>query len=159
MKGKAILSAVLGFFFGMIGFFVLLFLNMDGAGLLAVLAGLLFAALLFPTLIIYEKVTSKRYAEMEQKITSPIFYKANGNFNLGMGKIKNGNIYFCEDGIVCVCMEEKPYTLDEILLRDIDRFQFDNIHLKICTKDGRTFVITLPNVKKVMEVLKEKSWI
>ncbi len=44
MKGKAILSAVPGFFFGMIGFFVLLFLNMDGAGLLAVLAGLLFAA-------------------------------------------------------------------------------------------------------------------
>ena len=43
----------------------------------------------------------------EKEITSPVFYKTNGNFNLGNGKVKNGNIYFCEAGIVCVSLEEK----------------------------------------------------
>ena len=38
----------------------------------------------------------KKYAEFEKKITSPVFYKTNGNFNLGNGKVKNGNIYFAK---------------------------------------------------------------
>ena len=101
----------------------------------------------------------KRYAKFEKEITSPVFYKTNGNFNLGNGKVKNGNIYFCEAGIVCVCLEEKPYTLDEILLQDVERYQFDNIHLNIFAKDGRIFVITLPDVQKVIEVLRQKDWI
>ena len=49
---------------------------------------------------------AKAAAKLEKEIVSPIFYKTNGNFNLGNGKIKNGNIYFCEAGIVCVCLEE-----------------------------------------------------
>ena len=101
----------------------------------------------------------KKYAEFEKEITSPIFYKTNGNFNLGNGKVKNGNIYFCEVGIVCLCLDEKPYTLDEILLQDVDRYQFDDVHLNIFTKDGRLFVITLPDAKNVIKTLKEKDWI
>jgi hypothetical protein len=101
----------------------------------------------------------KRYAKFEKEITSPIFYKTNGNFNLGNGKVKNGNVYFCEAGIVCVCLEEKPYTLDEILLQDIERFQFDNIHLNIFAKDGRMFVLTAPDAAKIIEVLRQKGWV
>ena len=98
-------------------------------------------------------------AEIEKEISSPVFYKTNGNFYLGNGRIKNGNIYFCEEGIVCVCLEEKPHTLDEILLQDIERYQFDDIHFNIFTKDGRLFLITMPDVKKVMNALKEKKWV
>ena len=159
MKAKAVLSVITGFFFGLIGYFVLLLLNIDQSFQLAALSGLLFALLLFPVLVVYEKVIDKRYAKIEKEITSPIFYKTNGNFNLGNGKVKNGNIYFCEAGIVCVCLEDKPYSLDEILLQDIDRYQFDNIHLNIFAKDGRIFVITLPDAQKVIEVLREKDWI
>ena len=101
----------------------------------------------------------KKYAEFEKKITSPVFYKTNGNFNLGNGKVKNGNIYFCEAGIVCLCLDEKPYTLDEILVQDIDYYQFDDIHLNIFNKDGRLFVITLPDAKNVRKVLERKDWI
>ena len=155
MKAKALLSVIAGFFFGLIGYFVLLLLYIDQPFQLAALSGLLFALLLFPVLVIYGQIMDKRYAKFEKEITSPIFCKTNGNFNLGNGKVKNGNIYFCEAGIVCVCLEEKPYTLDEILLQDIERYQFDNIHLNIFAKDGRFFVITLPDAQKIMEVLRD----
>ena len=113
----------------------------------------------FLLLLLQVHLTTRRYEKFEKEITSPIFYKTNGNFNLGGGRVKNGNIYFCEAGIVCVCLEDKPYTLDEILLQDIERYQFDNMHLNIIAKDGRIFVITLPDAQKVIEVLREKDWI
>ena len=159
MKAKALLSAITGFFFGLITYFLLQNLEMDNALLISVFAGLLFYILLFVFLLVYGKIMDKKYAEFEKEITSPIFYKSNGNFNLGNGKVKNGNIYFCEVGIVCLCLDEKPYTLDEILLQDIDRYQFDDIHLNIFAKDGRLFVITLPDAKNVIKILNEKDWI
>ena len=159
MKAKVVLSTITGFLFGLIGYFVWLILDIDQPFQIAALGGLLFALLLFPVLVIYGNIMDRRYAKFEKEITSPIFYKTNGNFNLGNGKVKNGNIYFCEAGIVCVCLEEKPYSLDEILLQDIERYHFDNIHLNIFAKDGRIFVITLPDAKTVIEVLREKEWI
>ena len=159
MKAKITLSAICGFLFDLITYFVLRLLDIEQPFQLAALSGLLFALLLFPVLIVYGNIMDKRYAKFEKEITSSIFYKTNGNFNLGNGKVKNGNIYFCEAGIVCVCLEEKPYTLDEILLQDVERYQFDNIHLNIFAKDGRIFVITLPDVQKVIEVLRQKDWI
>lgn len=159
MKTKVFLSAFTGSLFGIIGYYVLLLLDIDQPFQLAVLSGLLFALLLFPALVVCGNIMDKRYEKFEKEITSPIFYKTNGNINLGGGRVKNGNIYFCEAGIVCVCLEDKPYTLDEILLQDIERYQFDNMHLNIIAKDGRIFVITLPDAQKVIEVLREKDWI
>ena len=159
MKAKAILSAITGFFFALIIYFLLQYLEMQDALLISVFGGLLFYILLLSFLLVYGKIMDKKYAEFEKEITSPIFYKTNGNFNLGNGKVKNGNVYFCEAGIVCLCLDEKPYTLDEILLQDVDRYQFDDIHLNIFTKDGRLFVITLPDAKNVIKTIKEKDWI
>ena len=159
MKAKALLSAITGFFFGLITYFLLQYLQMDDALLISGLGGFLFYILLFVFLLVYGKIMDKKYAEFEKEITSPIFYKTNGNFNLGNGKVKNGNIYFCEAGIVCLCLDEKPYTLDEILVQDIDHYQFDDIHLNIFTKDGRLFVITFPDAKNIIKVLKRKDWI
>ncbi|MBQ5761233.1 MAG: hypothetical protein IIW02_00285 [Clostridia bacterium] len=156
MKVKALLSAITGFFFGLITYFLLQYLQMDDALLISGLGGFLFYILLFVFLLVYGKIMDKKYAEFEKEITSPIFYKTNGNFNLGNGKVKNGNIYFCEAGIVCLCLDEKPYALDEILVQDIDYYQFDDIHLNIFTKDGRLFVITLPDAKNIIKVLNEK---
>ena len=159
MKAKALLSATTGFFFGLFTYLVLQYLEMEDALLISVFGGLLFYLLLFIFFLVYGKMMDKKYAEFEKEITSPIFYKTNGNFNLGNGKVKNGNIYFCEAGIVCLCLDEKPYTLDEILLQDVDHYQFDDIHLNIFTKDERVFVITLSDAKNVIKALREKDWI
>ena len=159
MKAKVFLSAFTGFLFGLIGYFVLLLLDIDQPVQLAALSGLLFALLLFPVLVVYGNIMDKRYAKFEKEITSPIFYKTSGNFNLGNGKIKNGNIYFCEAGIVCVCLEEKPYTLDEIRLQDIDRYTYTFSQLNVFTNDGRLFVITVPRADEIIDLLMRKGWI
>lgn len=159
MKARVLLSAFGGFFLGLIGYLVLLLLDIDQPFQLAVICGLLFALLLFPVLLVYQNIMDKRYAQFEREITSPIFYKTNGNFSLGNGKVKNGNIYFCKAGIVCVCLDDKPYSLDEILLQDIERYQFDNIHLNIFAKDGRVFALTTPYAAKIIEALRQKEWI
>ena len=159
MKAKVFLSAFTGFFFGLIGYFVLLLLDIDQPFQLAALSGLLFALLLFPVLVVYGNIMDKRYAKFEKEITSPIFYKTNGNFNLGNGKVKNGNVYFCEAGIVCVCLEEKPYTLDEILLQNIDHYTYTFTQLNIITNDNRLFVITAPKVDEIIDIITRKGWI
>ena len=159
MKAKVFLSAFTGFLFGLIGYFVLLLLDIDQPFQLAVISGLLFALLLFPVLVVYGTIMDKRYAKFEKEIASPIFYKTNGNFNLGNGKIKNGNIYFCEAGIVCVCLEEKPYTLDEILLQNIDHYTYTFSQLNVFTNDGRLFVITVPKADEIIDLLMRKGWI
>ena len=159
MKAKVFLSAFTGFLFGLIGYFVLLLLDIDQPFQLAALSGLLFALLLFPVLVVYGNIMDKRYAKFEKEITSPIFYKTSGNFNLGNGKIKNGNIYFCEAGIICVCLEEKPYTLDEILLQNIDHYTYTFTQLNIFTNDDRLFVITVPKVDEIIDILMRKGWI
>ena len=159
MKAKVFLSAFTGFLFGLIGYFVLLLLDTDQPFQFAALSGLLFALLLFPVLIVYGNIMDKRYAKFEKEITSPIFYKTNGNFNLGNGKVKNGNVYFCEAGIVCVCLEEKPYTLDEILLQNIDHYTYTFSELNVFTNDGRLFVITVPRADEIIDLLMRKGWI
>ncbi len=159
MKAKVILSAFAGFLFGLFGYFVLRLIDFDLSFQLAVASGLLFALLLFSFLVVYEKIVNRRYTKFEQEITSPIFYKTNGNFNLGNGKVKNGNIYFCEAGIVCVCLEEKPYTLDEILLQNIDHYTYTFTQLNIFTNDDRLFVITVPKVDEIIDILMRKGWI
>lgn len=159
MKSKFILSAITALLFGGAGYLVLCIAEIPNAFILALLCTLMFYVLLFIFLLIYEKAMNKRYLKIEKQITSPIFYKANGNFNLGTGKIKNGNIYFCDAGIVCVCLEEKPYTLDEILIGDINAIQYDSAHFNILTRDGRVFLITIPYSNEIIDLLKEKEWI
>jgi len=159
MKAKAFLAAFGGIFFGLIGYFVLLLLEIDQPFQLAVLSGLLFALLLFPVLIVYEQVVNKRYKKFEKEILSPVFLKVNGNFYLGGSDVKNGNIYFCEGGIVCICLEDKPYTKDEILLQNIDHFRYTPTQLSIFTNDERIFVITLPQTDHIIDMLIQKGWI
>ncbi len=156
-KTLIILSMVLGFFAGLCCYLIL------GYGkfnlILSVMCGTLFAILLFSYFLIYFNYYLKKYSEFEKSIISPVFYKTNGNFSLANGKIKNGNIYFCEAGIVCVCFEEKPYAVEKILLEDIHQIEYDNIHLNISTIDGRLFVVTLSDVNNVIDAIKEKSWL
>lgn len=159
MNSKVLLSVFCGVLFGLIGWIVLLVLGIDQAFLLALTAALLFGCMLFPYLVIHEKVMAKRYAQIESKLTSPVFYKTNGNFHLDGGKVKNGNIYFCEAGIVFAFLEDKPYALEEIPLESIDRYSYTPTQLMIYTKDGRLFQITLPKADEIIDLLMRKGWI
>ena len=159
MKAKVFLSVFCGVLFGLMGWIVLLVLGIDQAFLLALIAALLFGCMLFPFLVIYEKVMAKQYAQIESKLTSPVFFRTNGNFHLEGGKLRNGNIYFCEAGIVFAFLEDKPYALEEISLESIDRYRYTSTQLNIYTRDGRSFLITLPKVQEVVDLLMKKGWI
>ena len=159
MMAQLFLSSAFGIFFG--GGLYLMYRAMGidiglSTAMLAMTGTTLLSWIFF---VLYRKHLDKRYAQAEAQIPYPIFYKTNGNFDLGGGRIKNGNIYFCDAGIVCVSMEEKPYALDEILVREIHKISFDTIHLHIHTKDGRLFKITLPDASDVVNVLIEKGWV
>lgn len=159
MKGKIVFCTAFSFLFGLMGYFVLLLLGIDQPLLLALMAGLLFALLLFPTFLIIESITDRRYAKFEKNILSPVFHKTGTLIALDKKTVRNGRVYFCEAGIVLISMDEKPYLMEEILLANLQRYDFDNIHLNIRTNDGRVFVLTFPNVKEVMAVLDAHGWL
>ncbi len=160
-KAIAILSTVLGFFFALISYLLLcLILGEEKYNLIvSILGGALFSLALMTYFLIYLKYYAKKYTEFENVIDSPVFYKTNGNFNLSNGQIKNGNIYFCEAGIICVCLDKKPYALAKILVEDIENIEYDTIHLNVTTKDKRYICVTLSDINSVIPVLKEKDWI
>lgn len=159
MNTYLFLSAVTGFFFAGIGYILLQILGIPEPFLLCVACGSLFSLLLFCFLVIHGSITKRKYAEFEKNIRSPVFHKTSGNFALADGRVRHGNIYFCEAGILCVSLDGRPHTVDEIPVLDIEKYQFDDIHLHISAKDGRCFLITLPDVPAVLAALREKDWI
>ena len=60
---------------------------------------------------------------------------------------------------MCVSLDEKPYTLDEITMDNIKRLYFTDIRLVIETEDDNVFFITIPDAKRAYEALKEKEWL
>ncbi len=159
MRTKAFLSAFAGFLYGLIAYIVLRILDIDDALAYALLAGLGFHILLFLFLVVYGKIVDRRYKKIENGIPSPVFYQTNGNIPLGNGKLKNGNIYFCETGIVCICLEEKPYMLAEISLQNIERITYTLTQLNIYTNNAGVFVITVPKANEIVDLLVQKGWI
>ena len=158
MDAKKFLSIILGVLTAVAVFVICMFIASDIAVWVAILSGALSVLLIQIVLVISERYMDKKYAAIEKKINSRIFCKANGNFDLGY-TVKNGMIYFCDDKIICVSVDEKPYAFSEILKSDIFRYDFDNVHLNIYTKEGRVFLITLPNVEAVVAELQNNNWI
>ncbi len=159
MKAKIFLSAFVAIPFALVTHFICSKYLSELALESSIFAGLGTGLILFYFLLIHEKVMNKRYTDAEKNMKSPIFYKTNGNFDLGTGKIKNGNVYLCEDGIALISLDGKPYSYDEILIKDIDKVEFNDFKLKIFTKDNRIFLITTPDAKKVISSLQDKGWI
>ncbi len=159
LKGKGALCVFGAFFYAVFWYLFLVIIKMEHAFLLSLVLGGFFGVILFPVLIIIEKRNDKKYKKYEMGFSSPTFYKTTGKFDFGTNKAKYGNIYFCETGIVCICLDAKPHMSNEILLEDIKWFRFSNMDLTILTNDDKTITITMPNAQKVSDILKEKGWV
>lgn len=159
MKSNIITSAVTSLLFALAAFVVMKCLHMEDALLFSILSALLFYMVIFGFLSFYMKSVNKKYAAFEKGLPSPVFFKANGNFHLPEGKMKNGNIYFCDNCIICACLEETPHTIELIQLQDISRFQFGDVQLAIHTQDSHALLVTTPDVDALMKALEEKTWI
>ena len=159
MKGIMGLSAVVALLFGVVTYLILLFLQVEDALLYALLAAALSYILLSAVLRIHMRRLLKRYAQLEKDLALEYFHKSGGNFDLGGGNVKNGNIYFCEEKILCLSMEEKPFALDEVQKQDIARLDIEDIHMRIMTWDGRRYIITLPDAETIRQLLWDKNWL
>ena len=157
MREKGFLAVFGGCLFGLAGFACLAILQIDYAFLLGTVCGIFFGLMLYAYLVVHETLAQRRYTKFEKEITSPVFHKTNGNFNLGSGKVKNGNIYFCEAGIVCVSLDEKPYAVEEVLLPNIHHYSYTPTQLFIFTNDGRTFSVTTADAHRVIDLLIKKA--
>ena len=158
MSGKIFLSAFTGFLFGLMGYFVLRLTKEPQAFVLAALGGALFAILLFVYLVVHGYVMDRRYARFEKRMTESVICKANGNIRFHNGNMKNGNLYFCETGVIFICVESRPYLREEIPLENIAGITYALTQLNIATMDHRVFAITLPNADKIAALLADTGW-
>ena len=158
MKGIPGISALGALLFGSAVYLILSFLQVEDTILYALLAAALFFLALSALLRISLAKKSKQYMQLEQQLQLQYFHKSNGNFDLGNGDVKNGNIYFGDTGIFCLCLDEKPYELDVIEKANIARMDFEDIHLRIQTWDGRQYRITLSDAQTIRQLLRDKGW-
>ncbi len=155
---KVVLSLAMGACFAGIAFLIVSCIDPKSAAVLAVLAFGFFALFLHMVLTISEKQINKKYSIIEKGLEISFFYKTKGNFNLG-NAVRNGNIYFCETGIVFISVDRKPYLIGELSKSDIDGYEFEKIYMNIYTTDGRLFLITLPDAENVLKKLQEHRWL
>ena len=125
---------------------------------LSLLSGLLFFLILFLFLRLHRARQDRNYAEFEKTITSPVFFRTEGNFRTDSG-VRYGRVYFCEDGILCISLETEPPVLDQLLPSDIEAFQFQTPYFYIHASDGRSFCLTGSDTEAMAAALKEKGWI
>lgn len=158
MKIKITFSLIIGFLFAIGMHFFFTYAGADIGLSLSLLIGLFFSAALFLAFHLNEKNMEKKYRQLEESIESPIFYKANGNYNLGH-TVRNGNIYFCDDGILFALLDGKTPILDELPTHRIDSFQFEFPRLFINTVEGDKYIISTEQVNEIHVALIEKGWI
>ena len=117
-----------------------------------------FMLILYPILRLSIHRTDKRYAAFEAGFKAPFFHRMNANIKFGRS-LRNGNLYFCEQGIILASLDEKPALIEELPLESITRFTFDEIHMEIHVQDGRIFRLTSPEVQETHAALQAKNWV
>jgi len=157
MNANLVLSIIIGAWFAIAAFLIFLFIDPESAFLYALLTGAFSTLLMHICLLVYGKKNGNRYATAENKISSPVIYKANGNFH-HENQIRNGNVYFCEKSIVIISLDKKPHLFKEIRLSDVDKYAFDTVHMNISTKEGFVFSITLSDADLIAAELKSRNY-
>ena len=157
MRVYGFLAIVLGFLVAVSAYMIISFIIPEQAFLLALATGLLFGVILYPVLIILDHRRNKQYEKFEKTITSPVLYKSVGNFETAVG-IKNGNIYFCRDGVLFVSFENKSPLVDQLTYDAIERWELtDTAHISVFLTDGRYYFIAVPNAADALKALERNE--
>ena len=158
MKGFSGISALGAVLFGAGSYLVLSVLQIEDALLYALVAAALFFLILSAVLRTSLAKKNQQFKQLEQQLQLQYFHKTKGDFDDGKADVKSGNIYFCESGIFCLNLNEKPYGLDRIEKEQIARIDADDVHLRIMTWDGRRYILTLSGAQAVRHLLQTRSW-
>ena len=157
MKGTIFLSIVVGAASGVAAFVVGLLFAPEIALLLGLLAFALISLALHVILSITEFRMNKQFAKIERTLQSPVIYQTLANFQLGRDVV-SGKVYLCHNSIVFASVEQNPIVVQEIAVNQLLRYEQDEIHLRLYTKDGKEYHLVLPDAPKVVQVIRETYW-
>ena len=157
MQGKIFLSLIIGAVMGAVTLLVTLFLVPDLALPLAILVLSVVSIAMHLVLTAIEARMNRQYAKIEQLLQAPVLYKTIANFNLGFGEV-NGRVYLCRDGIVLASVDRTPFAVQRISADQLARFEQEEIHLRLYTKDGKEYHMIMPDAPEVVEVIKKHYW-
>lgn len=158
MRAIIFLSAIIAIAFAIPTLIILLFILPEYALQISLIAGCFAFILMSIFLAINVALDKRKYARFESKIKTPVFFKANGNFRFGK-KVRNGNVYFCEDGVIIIALlDEKPYIREVLLLSDVEKISVDGFFLLILMKDGTSYSATVSTAAELETSLAKHGW-
>ena len=158
MRAIIFLSAIIAIAFAIPTLIILLFILPEFALQISLIAGCFAFILMSIFLAINVALDKRKYAKFESKIKTPVFFKANGNFIFGK-KVRNGNVYFCEDGVIIIALlDEKPYIREALLLSDVEKLSVDGFSLLILMKDGTSYSATVSTAAELETSLAKHGW-
>lgn len=156
-NGKIFLSLIVGAVGGVVALVVGLLLAPNIAILLGLLAFAVIALALHVVLSVTEFRMEKQFSEIERALPVPVLYKTIANFQLGRDVV-SGKVFVCRDRIVFASVEKTPFSVQELAAEHIARFEQDDIHLRLFTKDGKEYRLVLPDAQNVAQVIRENYW-
>ena len=157
MNGKIFLSLIVGAVSGAVALVVGLLLAPDIAILLGLLAFAVIVIALHIILSVTEFRMEKQFDVIERALQSPVLYKTLANFQLGRDVV-SGKVFVCRDRIVFASVEKTPFSVQEIAAEQLERFDLDDIHLRLFTKDGKEYRLVLPDAPEIAQVIRETYW-
>lgn len=157
MRGKIFLSLIVGGAGGAAALVVGLLLAPDIAIWLGLLAFAVIALALHVVLSVTEFRMEKQFALIERALTSPVLYQTIANFQQGRDVV-SGKVFVCRDSIVFASVEKTPFSVQEIAAEQIARYELDEIHLRLFTKDGKEYRLVLPDAPEIAQVIRENYW-
>ena len=158
MRAIIFLSAIIAIAFAIPTLIILLFILPEYALQISLIAGCFAFILMSIFLAINVALDKRKYSRFESKIKTPVFFKANGNFRFGK-KVRNGNVYFCEDGVIIIALlDEKPYIREALLLSDVEKLSVDGFSLLILMKDGTSYSATVSTAAELETSLAKHGW-
>ena len=157
MKGKIFLSLIIGGAGGAAALVVGLLLAPEIAIWLGLLAFALIAIAMHIILSITEARMNKQFAMIERTLKSPVLYQTIANFQLGRDVV-SGKVYLCRNSIVFASVERTPFSVQEIAAEQLARYEQDEIHLRLYTKDGKEYHLVLPDAPEVVEIIRKNYW-
>lgn len=164
MKVRVFLAVFCGVIVAIPAHILFDFLNMRHPWILTLAVSILFSCFLLIYFILHKRYTDSKYEKsaMDYGLYTRfvVFLVANGNFEL-CGKIKNCNIYFCEDRVVFLCLEHGKVSSEELLVSEIDRIYSETpSRLFISTTDNKLYIITTPDIRRLSVALNSRpDWL
>ena len=159
MNGRLTVSLFVGVLVWIFSFIAFRLLNISPALPMSLACAVFFTLFLTRALASLAEREALKYAELEESIVPPFFYKANGNFHFDGGKVRNGNIYLFEGGFCCISLDKKPYASDIIYLNEIKSIYRSSTRLLFDTHDDRTYCIVSADIKDLSNEMSKVGWV